>query len=168
MPYNIITIGESLWDVFPDEPRFGRAPANCACSTAELGQENACVKIASAVGDDDIGRRAIEALTARGVQTEDVQRSGFPTGRVDVKLDEAGAATYQFAENCAWDHLSWNRDLAELADSCHAVCFGPLGLLAGDSLGTINRNAMATAAYVCSQPGATMPFPEQLRLERAF
>lgn len=292
MSHNIIAIGEILWDVFPDGPRFGGAPANFACSTAELGKENACVKIVSAVGDDDLGRRAIAALATRGVQTEAVQVNVFPTGRVDVELDEVGAATYQFAENCAWDHLSWNRDLAELADSCHVVCFGTLGqrsgesqesirafvqatpesslrildvnirepfisnelilasldlsnvlklndeelpvigrlcefsgsdieimrqvamrfglrcvaltrgpngaaiisgdsvselpgtsvrvvdtvgagdaftasmtlgLLAGDNLETINRNAMATASYVCSQPGATMPFPEQLR-----
>jgi fructokinase len=34
-----------------------------------------------------------------------------------------------------------------------------LDLLAGQDLATANQNAIATASYVCSQPGATMPLP---------
>jgi fructokinase len=292
VPHNIIAIGEILWDVFPDGPRFGGAPANFGCSAAELAGVKAVVTMVSAVGDDELGLRALETLAHRGVHTAAVQVNRYPTGRVDVELDEHGAATYQFAPNCAWDHLAWNLELEVLAQHCDAVCFGTLGqrghesletirdfvrttpesalrildinirepfineelilasldlanvlklndeelpvlsrlcnfsgsdieiihqvarrfalhhvaltrgsagavlvsdnavselpgvpvqvvdtvgagdaftaamtlgLLAGHNIETINRNAMAVASYVCSQPGATMPFPEHLR-----
>lgn len=142
--HNIIAIGEILWDVFPDGPRFGGAPANFACSAAELGQEKAAVAMVSAVGDDELGRCALEALANRGVHTADVQVNGYPTGRVDVELDEHGAASYQFAENCAWDHLSWNPDLAELAKRCDAICFGTLGQRGSESQETIRALVRAT------------------------
>ena len=32
----VVALGEILWDVFPDGPKFGGAPANFACTTAEL------------------------------------------------------------------------------------------------------------------------------------
>ena len=30
----VVGLGEVLWDVFPDGPQFGGAPANFACSAA--------------------------------------------------------------------------------------------------------------------------------------
>lgn len=144
MTHQITAIGEILWDVFPDGPRFGGAPANFACSAAELGQTKARVKIVSAVGDDEPGRQAIDVLADRGVCTDAVQVSRFPTGRVDVQLNPAGAATYQFAENCAWDHLAWNPQLAQLAGSCDAVCFGTLGQRGSESQENIRAFVRAT------------------------
>jgi fructokinase len=37
-----------------------------------------------------------------------------------------------------------------------------LGLLAGRDIDEVNRNAIATASYVCSQSGATTKFPAEL------
>lgn len=144
MQHRIIAIGEILWDVFPDGPRFGGAPANFACSAAELAQQSASVAMVSGVGDDELGRNALAALAARGVQIDAVQVSSYPTGRVDVKLDAAGAATYRFADNCAWDHLSWNQNMEKLAAGCDAVCFGTLGQRSRESLDVIRASVQAT------------------------
>ena len=38
-----------------------------------------------------------------------------------------------------------------------------IGILAGRALDEVSRRANAVAAYVCSQPGATPPIPEELR-----
>ncbi len=38
-----------------------------------------------------------------------------------------------------------------------------IGVLAGRALDEVSRHANAVAAYVCSQPGATPPIPEELR-----
>ena len=35
----IVAAGEALWDMFPDGPRFGGAPANFACHAAALGAD---------------------------------------------------------------------------------------------------------------------------------
>jgi fructokinase len=37
-----------------------------------------------------------------------------------------------------------------------------LGILAGRDIEIVNRSAIAAASYVCSQPGATMSFPDEL------
>lgn len=125
--YRIIGMGEILWDVFPDGPRFGGAPANFSCSTSELAQNAARVSIISAVGEDDLGRRAIESLQARGVDASMVQRNSHATGRVDIELDDDGVATYRFAEDSAWDHLEYDDPIKRVALECDAVCFGTLG-----------------------------------------
>ncbi len=145
MPKKILAIGEILWDVFPDGARFGGAPANFACSTAELAKADASVHMISAVGDDPFGRDAIEAMGARGVLSDAVQVNGYATGRVDVTLNPAGEAAYQFAEDSAWDHLAWNRTLEELASTCDAVCFGTLGQRGSESQETIRTLIRATA-----------------------
>jgi fructokinase len=38
-----------------------------------------------------------------------------------------------------------------------------IGVLAGRPLDEVSRRANAVASYVCSQPGATPPIPEELR-----
>jgi hypothetical protein len=43
----VISIGEILWDLFPDGERFGGAPANFACHASSEGAE---VVMLSAVG----------------------------------------------------------------------------------------------------------------------
>jgi fructokinase len=139
MSFRIVGIGEILWDVFPDEDRFGGAPCNFACSASELAVDDATVGFVGAVGKDSYGARGIEALKSRGVTTDLVQKHSLPTGRVTVKLDEAGAASYVFDSESAWDFLAWNSDLANVASTCDAVCFGTLGQRGEVTRGTIHR-----------------------------
>ena len=80
--HTIVGIGEILWDIFPDGPRFGGAPANFACSAAGLGREQATVYMVSSVGTDDLGTRALDALGRRGVNHSHVARQDRPTGQV--------------------------------------------------------------------------------------
>ena len=135
-PPAIVGIGEILWDVFPDESRFGGAPANFAAHCAALGAE---VSMVSAVGEDDLGRRALEELTARRVNTDCVARSARPTGTVQVTLDDAGKADYLFAADTAWDRLDWTDALAPLAARSDVACFGSLGQRSPRSCQTIRR-----------------------------
>jgi fructokinase len=135
----VVGLGEILWDVFPDGPRFGGAPANFACTAAGLAGATAHVCMAGAVGDDDLGRRAVDELASRGVDVAAVAALPFPTGRVDVAVDAAGHASYQFAADCAWDNVPWSAPLARLAARTSAVCFGTLGQRAAVSRGTIRR-----------------------------
>ena len=61
------------------------------------------------------------------------------TGTVNVAIDERGQASYHFAENTAWDHLSWNDSLASLSAKCDAVCFGSLAQRSPRSCDVIHR-----------------------------
>jgi len=135
----IIGTGEILWDVFPDGPRFGGAPSNFACSVAELAGTSAEVSIVSAVGDDDLGRRAISELEGHGVDTSCVQIDRRETGQVLVDVDSKGVASYRFADDSAWDHLVWTESIERLASRADAVCFGTLGQRSAPSRETIRR-----------------------------
>ncbi len=141
-PPVIAGLGEVLWDVYPDAAHFGGAPANFACHAASLGAESWMV---SAVGTDELGDRALEALRQRGVACGHVSRDALhATGRVLVTLNVASQASYVFAADTAWDHLAWSDDLGALAARCAAVCFGTLGQRSPISRETIRRFIEAT------------------------
>lgn len=141
-PLVIAGIGEVLWDVYPDAARFGGAPANFACHAAALGAE---AWMASAVGVDDLGDRALDTLEVAGVECRTVARDReHETGQVMVTLDSSGQASYKFAEDSAWDHLEWSEALEALAGRCDAVCFGTLGQRSPISRATIQRFVGAT------------------------
>lgn len=137
--FNIIGLGEVLWDVFPDGPRFGGAPANWACAIAGLLGDKAKVTMLSAVGSDELGSEAIKSLKQRNVDVAEVQSCPFATGTVTVTLDESRQASYEFAENCAWDNITWSESWYELAVKTDAVCFGSLA-----QRSKISRHAIQT------------------------
>jgi fructokinase len=142
----VIGIGEILWDVFPDGPRFGGAPANFACSVAELARDRIDVYPVGGVGADDLGRKAIEALHSHGVDTSCVAAVDRPTGQVLVKLDAAGRASYEFAADAAWDSVAWSEKLDQLAARADAVCFSTLAQRSEISRQTIQRFVRTTSA----------------------
>ena len=140
----VVGLGEVLWDVFPDGPRFGGAPANFASNLAALGRGEIDVTMVSGVGRDDLGRRAVESLRAHGVDTSGIALVDRPTGQVFVELDTAGEATFEIAADTAWDVIAWSDGLAQLAARADAVCFGTLGQRSETSRRTIQRFIAAT------------------------
>jgi fructokinase len=68
----------------------------------------------------------------------------YPTGTVQVELDDAGKPRFTIGENVAWDHLQWSDETGRLAAQCDAVCFGTLGQRSADSRGVIRRFLAAT------------------------
>lgn len=138
----IAGIGEVLWDVYPDAARFGGAPANFTCHAAALGAD---AWMASAIGVDDLGNRALATLETAGVECGTIVRDrDHDTGQVLVTLDTSGRASYRFADDSAWDHLEWSAALESLAGRCDAVCFGTLGQRSQTSRVTIQRFVRAT------------------------
>ncbi len=135
----IVGLGEVLWDVFPDGPRFGGAPANFACSAASLVDDAARVWMVSSLGNDRLGADARQVLEEKHVDTRCVQVASQPTGQVHVTLDEEGKASYEFVNDVAWDHLHWEPSLQTLAEQADAVCFGTLGQRSEASRTTIAR-----------------------------
>lgn len=134
----VVGLGEVLWDIFPDQARFGGAPANFACHARALG---ARVAMVSAVGPetDPLAQAALETLAQHHVDISGITRSTHETGRVDVEVDQQGHASYRFSENPAWDFIQWNDAVAEIARNSRAVCFGTLAQRNEHSRSTIER-----------------------------
>lgn len=125
MSIEAVGLGEVLWDVFPHEAHFGGAPANFAAHCAHL---RAHAYVVSRVGRDELGEKAKGHMEDNGIDQSYLQWDDqHPTGTVDVQLSDQGKATYQFADDTAWDHLQWKSSLVDLALRCHVVCFGTLG-----------------------------------------
>ena len=125
MPPSILSLGEVLWDLFPEGPRFGGAPANFACHAAALGAK---VRVASAVGDDPRGRDALAILRDYGIDVSPIQIiSDAPTGAVTVHVDANGKPSYTIEEDAAWDRIAWTPELESALTNADAVYFGTLG-----------------------------------------
>ena len=118
-------MGDGLWDLFPDGPRFGGATANYACHASILGGE---VFMVSGVGKDDRGRALLKVYQKHEVNTELIQEvNDFPTGIVTVELREKGLPTFTIGENAAWDNWVWNEEIEQKVKSADALYFGTLG-----------------------------------------
>ena len=99
-------------------------PINFSCHCRRLGAQAYPV---SCVGTDNLGLEIREELQHMGVDTSYVLTSDeFPTGTIQVSLDERGKPSYQILEPVAWDHLPLTDGLKALARTLDAVCFGSL------------------------------------------
>ncbi len=68
-----------------------------------------------------------------------IEKVPYPTGTVQVEIDQAGIPQYEIKENVAWDNIPWTEQLAELARNTKAVCFGSLAQRNVVSRETISR-----------------------------
>lgn len=127
-------MGEALWDVLPEGKKIGGAPANFAYHVSQFGLPSCVV---SAVGDDALGKEIIENFTSKGLNYL-IDEVPYPTGTVQVQIDQAGIPQYEIKENVAWDNIPYTGRLRELAERTKAVCFGSLAQRNVVSRNTIN------------------------------
>ena len=128
----VVGIGEALWDVFPDGKKLGGAPANFAYHCSRFGIDSLAV---SALGDDPLGAEIASAL--REKVAINMPLVPYPTGTVQVSLDERGVPSYNITEGVAWDHIPLTEDLLETARHCQAACFGTLAQRSPESRAAI-------------------------------
>lgn len=140
----VVGLGEVLWDVLPEGKKLGGAPANFAYHAGQfLGMDNTIA--VSALGDDTLADETIEALKEHDLN-DLLPRVPYPTGTVQVQLDEQGIPTYDIKENVAWDNIPFDDDIAAIARNCRAVCFGSLAQRNAVSRKTIQKFLDATPA----------------------
>jgi len=140
-PHLILGIGELLWDLLPEGPRLGGAPANFTVMAGRLGNHAA---ILSRIGRDDLGRRAVELLDPLPADTEYLQIDPVhETGRVTVALKD-GQPEYVIHEPAAWDFMELTDNWVRLAERADAICFGSLAQRALETRQTIQTLAAQT------------------------
>ena len=122
MKGTVVGMGEALWDVLPEGKKIGGAPANFAYHVSQFGLPSCVV---SAVGDDPLGKEIVENFVSKGLN-HNIATVPYPTGTVQVEIDQAGIPQYEIKENVAWDNIPFTPELEELAKKTKAVCFGSL------------------------------------------
>ncbi len=131
----VVGMGEALWDVLPEGKKIGGAPANFAYHVSQFGLPS---RVISAVGDDPLGHEIIENFNSKGLHHH-IAIVPYPTGTVQVEIDQAGIPQYDIKENVAWDNIPYTAHLEQIAMNTKAVCFGSLAQRNVVSRNTINR-----------------------------
>jgi len=128
-----LIVGEVLFDCFTNRHVLGGAPLNVAWNLRGMGLDPLLI---TAVGDDDCGREAIEAIEQWSLDREGLQIDpAHPTGRVDIQLD-SGEPTYQFWDDVAFDHILMPSD--ELLSRDFGLLYhGSLAMRSARSMSTI-------------------------------
>lgn len=121
----ILSIGEVLYDVFPDGRRLGGAPFNFAFHLKMLGFP---VRFLSKVGEDDAGRSILQRLEEGGFATEDIGLDpDHETGWVRVRLDDKGSPTFHIIPDVAYDFITRDAHVTALVESApKLISFGSL------------------------------------------
>ena len=146
MSLDVVAFGEILWDVIDGVPHIGGAPFNFAAHAARCGLKSSIV---SAVGDDELGRRALAEAERLGV---DVSMVGvhptLPTGTVNVTLAD-GVPSYEIVRPVAWDEIAGGR-LSSAAVSAREDTRPPRAFY----FGTLAQRSPVSAATLGSLLGA--------------
>jgi fructokinase len=139
----VLGLGELLWDVLPEGPRLGGAPANFAVMSGRLGSH---AVLLSRIGRDDLGRAALDRLAPLPVDTSFVETDPVhETGRVTVFFQD-GQPHYTIHRPAAWDFLELTDQWLQLAERADAICFGSLAQRSAASRQTIQTIVAQTPA----------------------
>jgi len=140
--------------VFEDGKVLGGAPCNFAYHVNSVGHEGL---VFSRVGQDAPGDEILEQLIRLGMSSDYVQRDpDYPTGTVNVRLDENGNADFTIVANVAYDFMEPQDSWLQVAARSDALCFGSLAQRNARSRETIQR-ILAEARH------ATIVFDVNLR-----
>lgn len=97
---------------------------NVAFHANQLGLQTQMI---SRVGNDENGRELLAFLNDKGVSVQFVQTDPvYPTGVVNVVLDEKGSPGYDIVQPAAWDFIHLSDDLSDAVKASDAFVFGSL------------------------------------------
>lgn len=121
---NGVCFGEILFDVFLEHKKIGGAPLNVASRLNSLGVDIAMI---SSVGKDPNGKILVDYLNNQGVNTQGIQvNDTYPTGIVNVILNEKGNASYDINYPASWDKIETSNKSIELVKNADFLVYGSL------------------------------------------
>ncbi|WP_165501682.1 carbohydrate kinase family protein [Pedobacter frigiditerrae] len=120
MKKTVVTIGEILWDVFPEGKKPGGSSMNVAL---HLHKQGLITQFISAIADDKNGKDLIEFLAENNFSTYLIQVNELPTSTVEVTLDEQQQATYEIVEPVAWDAIELSDSLISTVQAANAFVY---------------------------------------------
>jgi fructokinase len=119
-----VSYGEVLWDVFADGKKIGGAPLNLALRMQSLGCDVAMI---SCVGNDTGGDEIVAHVNAQGLDTGGIIRNAaYPTGLVQVYVNDRGSASYEISYPSAWDKIQLTEYARNLVSDADVLVYGSL------------------------------------------
>ena len=118
-----VCFGEVLWDVLPTEKKIGGAPLNVAVKLNALRTQTTML---TAIGKDKNAEGILNFFEEQQLQKTGIQKNKYPTGVVNINLDDTKNAVYDIAFPSAWDYiLEENSNYENIINSDYFV-FGSL------------------------------------------
>lgn len=137
MGKKIVAFGEVVWDILPNGKVLGGTPPNMVYRSNCFNEEGFLL---SRVGDDELGNEALDRLKELGISDANVQIDGeFPTGTVNITLDENNEAKFEVKLDVAFDHIEFSAEALKLARKADCLFFGLLPQRFGISKNTIRE-----------------------------
>lgn len=123
--HRVTSIGEILFDVYPDHKCLGGASFNFIYHVKKLTGSGDFI---SRVGADLNGIDILEFLKANDFSTKYIQIDPVrPTGIVNVTLNENKIPKFKLSGNCAWDYIELTDNIKDLvANQTDILYFGTL------------------------------------------
>ncbi len=129
----ILSFGEIIWDVYETEKFIGGAPLNLAAHCSNQGAESFML---SSVGNDDLGKRALEEVKSFNVKTDFVLvNKEKETGKCIVTLNKNGVPSYNVLTDVAYDYIKAPENINN--SKFDVFCFGTLALRSKENLETV-------------------------------
>ena len=120
----IVSVGEVVWDVFPDRRVLGGAPINVAYHLCRLGVE---VSVITRIGCDELAEETVRSLADLGLSLAGVQRdSTLSTGRVTVTIAADHEPSFDIVAPAAWDAIQFVPAGDILGEKSFSLVFGTL------------------------------------------
>lgn len=136
----IIGLGEVLFDCLPTGRKLGGAPANFVYHASQFfcspdSDIQGCA--ISAIGKDELGAEITDKLDKVGLHYC-LPQVEYPTGTVQVTLNEQGVPQYDICIGAAWDNIPLTDEILSVARQARVICFGSLAQRSEQSRQTIN------------------------------
>ena len=129
----ILSFGEIIWDVYETEKFIGGAPLNLAAHCSKQGGDSFML---SAVGNDNLGKRALEEVKGFNVKTDFISvNQEKETGKCIVTLNKNGVPSYNVLTDVAYDYIKTPDNIKNL--EFDVFCFGTLALRSKKNLETV-------------------------------
>ncbi len=120
MKMKILTFGEVLYDIFDGDYKIGGAPLNFSAHFSKLG---GCGYVLSAVGNDELGNKAINIADEIGVSTKYLFKSNYQTGFCKVTRN-GDEPIYDLSAVCAYDNIEVSDDdVKAIENECFDILY---------------------------------------------
>ncbi len=143
----VTSIGEILFDVYPDGKNLGGAPFNFIYHIIKLtGKGN----FISRVGSDGPGKEIIEFLKMQKISVENIQiDETHKTGVAKTILDEQKVPTFTIELSAAYDYIEQSKNIDHLIKNTDCMYFGTLAQRELKSRETIQSLLNRDIKYFC-------------------
>jgi len=133
---NITSIGEILFDIYPDHKKLGGAPLNFIYHIKKLTDNG---NIISRVGKDVLGNKATNELKQANISLDYIQQDNLhSTGKANVTINEEGEPEFNIDSDSAFDYIELIDETENLISSeTDCLYFGTLAQRSEVSRNTI-------------------------------